>query len=436
MQRLSPFRYYVEPVVLCAQLASSFYDTGLQMVVYERCANATNTINHTATDEEKQKAISNFYMTYTILSSLLPFIPAYFLARRGDNGYRRVPIAVPLVGYLISRTLLLLVILLELPIEVMFGGAVIYGLCGGFASYWAGVMALVSVSSSEGRRSLHLSRTELIYGLAGFFGSIASGHLFQLYVVENKQGVVLVVLSVLLYLFCFLYVVFVLKTSHDDRNSRSSQDGQDGQEIGILNYRYRDIVNVVLLFASAILYDIAVAGAMEILMSFVRKEPLNWNAVYVGYGNAAGFAIFFTSFLGVFVFSKCASDTTLIIIGMLSFAAGIYFMAFVTATYMFYLARTLTLFALIPMPIIRSLLSKQVQGSSCGKILTMLQLSFSLASLAYSPIFTKIYQATLEWFPGFTFLFSSILTVLAIIPTSIVGCRTARQEGYERIQGN
>uniref|UniRef100_A0A0E9Q708 Uncharacterized protein n=1 Tax=Anguilla anguilla TaxID=7936 RepID=A0A0E9Q708_ANGAN len=70
---------------------------------------------------------------------------------------------------------------------------------------------------------------------------------------------------------------------------------------------------------------------------------------------------------------------------MLSFAAGIYFMAFVTATYMFYLARTLTLFALIPMPIIRSLLSKQVQGSSCGKILTMLQLSFSLASLGLFP---------------------------------------------------
>ncbi|KAJ8347183.1 hypothetical protein SKAU_G00285840 [Synaphobranchus kaupii] len=431
MLRLTPFRHYVEPVVICAQLGSSFYDTGLQMVVKERCANAS--INHTATEEEQQNAISNFYMTYTILSNVLPFVPAYFLARYGDKGYRMVPLAVPLMGYLISRTLLLLVIMLELQIEVMFAGAMVYGLCGGFSSYWAGVMALVSVSSSEGHRSLHLSRIELMYGLAGFVGSIASGHLFQLYVLERKQGAVLVGLSVLLYLLCFLYVVFVFKTN-PDRNSSSSLDQQD--EIGILNHRYRDIINIALLFASAILYDIAVGGGMEILMSFVMKEPLNWNAIYVGYGNAAGFIIFFTSFIGVWVFSKCASDTTLIIIGMLSFAAGIYFMAFVTATYMFYLARALTLFALIPMPIIRSLLSKQVQGSSYGKILTMLQLSFVLASLAYSPIFTKIYQATLEWFPGFTFLFSSLITVLAIIPISIVGCRTAKQEGYERIQGN
>ncbi|XP_061071908.1 solute carrier family 46 member 2 [Conger conger] len=433
MQRLSPIREYVEPVVLCAQLASTFYDTGLQMVVYER-TNATDSVNHTATEEEQQKAISNFFMTYTMLSSFLPFVPAYFLARYGDKGYRTVPLAVPLLGYVLSRTLLLLVIVLELPIEVMFGGAVVYGLCGGFSSYWAGVMALVSVSSNEERRSLHMSRTELIYGLAGFVGSIASGHLFKLYDVEHRQGVLLVGLCVFLYILCFLYVVFVLKTNHD-RSSRSSLDRQD-DEIGILNRRPRDIINIALLFAGAILYDVAVAGAMEILISFVKKEPLNWDATRIGYGNAAGFLIFFSSFLGVVVFSKCARDTTLIIIGMLSFAAGIYFMAFVTATYMYYLARALTLFALIPMPIICSLLSKQVHSSSYGKILITLQLSFALASLVYSPIFTKIYQATLEWFPTVPFQFSSLLTLLAIIPISVVGCRTGRQQGYERIQGN
>ncbi|KAG9354067.1 hypothetical protein JZ751_012191 [Albula glossodonta] len=391
MQRLAPIRYYIEPVVLCAQLASAFYDTGLQMVVKERCTNSSKSINHTVTDEEQQTAMSNFYMTYTMLSNFLPFIPAYFLARYGDRGHRKIPLAVPLMGYLISRTLLLMVILLELPIEVMYGGAVVYGLCGGFSSYWAGVMALVSVSSSEGRRSLLMSRTELIYGIAGFIGSIASGHLFQLYSYKHQQGVVLVALSVSLYFFSFIYVVFVLKINYG-RNPRSNQEGPE--DFGILNQHSRDIANIVLLFASAILYDIAVAGGMEILMSFVMKEPLNWDATFVGYGNAAGFVIFFTSFLGVLLFSRCASDATLIIIGMISFAAGIYFMSFVTATYMFYL----------------------------GKILITLQLSFTLASLVYSPIFTKIYQATLHSLPGFVFLFSSILTVLAIIPTSVPQC--------------
>lgn len=60
----------------------------------------------------------------------------------------------------------------------------------------------------------------------------------------------------------------------------------------------------------------------------------------MGYGNAAGCTIFLTSFLGVMLFRRCVGDTSLILIGMVSFASGIYFMSFVTATYMFYLGET------------------------------------------------------------------------------------------------
>lgn len=40
------------------------------------------------------------------------------------------------------------------------------------------------------------------------------------------------------------------------------------------------------------------------------------------------------------LFRRCVGDTSLILIGMVSFASGIYFMSFVTATYMFYLGET------------------------------------------------------------------------------------------------
>lgn len=73
--------------------------------------------------------------------------------------------------------------------------------------------------------------------------------------------------------------------------------------------------------------------------SCIRSLWLNTTHQQVGYGNAAGFLVFLTSFLGVMVMSRWVSDVTLIIIGMVSFAAGIYFMAFVTATYMFYLGK-------------------------------------------------------------------------------------------------
>lgn len=43
----------------------------------------------------------------------------------------------------------------------------------------------------------------------------------------------------------------------------------------------RDMVNVVLLFAAAMLYVSAVGGAVEILGSFVLREPLSWSATQV-----------------------------------------------------------------------------------------------------------------------------------------------------------
>ncbi|XP_051541441.1 thymic stromal cotransporter homolog [Myxocyprinus asiaticus] len=419
-------RQYIAPMVFCAQVASSFFDTALQMVVKERCANATD-------PDSEQKAITNFNMIFNMIFKFMPIVPAILLAKVGDKGYRKVPIFVPLIGYLVSRTLLLLDIVLEWPLQVLYAVPVIHGLCGGFASYWAGVMALVSVCATEDKRSLRIMRTELVYGIAGFIGSLASGHLFNLYTVDLKHGVILSGLSVLFYFFCLIYAAFILRV-----DNLVLEDRQERREIiGIINQEARDMMNIVLLFASGILYDIAVAGGIEMLAAYVLKDPLNWGATEVGYGNAAGSLLFITSFVGVKFFTRCSvRDESMIMIGMVSFAAGIYFMAFVTTTPLYFLARALTLFALIPMPTIRSLLSKQVKGTSYGITFVLLQLSFKLASLVTTPIYTKIYQAYLDTFPGFVFILSSIFTVLSIIPISIVGCRSARHNGYETIQGN
>lgn len=51
-----------------------------------------------------------------------------------------------------------------------------------------------------------------------------------------------------------------------------------------------------------------------------------------------------------------------------------------------------------------------------GQTLTLLQLALRFAGLAYIPGYTQIYQRTLDWFPGFVFMLSSILTVVGMIP--------------------
>uniref|UniRef100_A0A096LUZ3 Solute carrier family 46 member 2 n=1 Tax=Poecilia formosa TaxID=48698 RepID=A0A096LUZ3_POEFO len=442
----------IEPIIVLEQLGSTLFDTALQMVVRDRTANITEP-GHSS-EESQQTAITNFYMTYNLIIKLTPIIPALVLASLSDRGWRKAPIVVPLSGYLLSRLGLLLVVIFGLPLKLMFAAAVVFGLSGGFSAYWPGVMTLASLGSTAADRSKVMMRVELVYGVTGVVGSLVSGHLFLLYSSSLGNGTVLLSVSTLLNLLCLIFAVALLQVSalpssyltvtvqgflqlyrwcsdetYDDANS-SRYTRLAGCFTGI------NMVNVVLLFAAAFLYDFAVGGAIEVLGSFVLKSPLSWTATQVGYGNAAGCGIFVTSFLGVIMFRKCVGDETMILIGMLSFAVGIYVMSFVTTTSLFYVARLLNLFALIPMPTIRALVSQQVPASRCAGIaLTCLQMTLKVAGIVYIPAFTKIYQNSLTWFPGLVFMISSVITVISMIPISIVGCRSAQRQQYEKCSG-
>lgn len=143
----------VEPVIVLEELGSSLFDTALQMVVLDRSANATDSDPHTSESHSQQIAMTNFYMVYNLIIRFIPIVPALLLARLGDRGWRRTPIIVPLVGYLVPRLALLLVVIFKLPIKVMYGAAVLFGLTGGYSAYWPGVMTLASLGSTAADRS-------------------------------------------------------------------------------------------------------------------------------------------------------------------------------------------------------------------------------------------------------------------------------------------
>ncbi|NWV32548.1 TSCOT protein, partial [Grantiella picta] len=450
MVGITAMRTWIEPVVAGSQVASAFYDTALLLVV-KNYYNQTNSTapSHTLEDAQ-QKAVSNFYIIYNLVLGLSPLVSAYGLSKMGDRMHRKIPICLPLLGYLGSKTLLLLLILLGWSVEVMYGAAAFNGLTGGFTTLWAGIMALGSLGSSESKRSLRLMIIELVYGLAGFVGSMASGYLFVGFSDHYREGTVLVCCSIACYAFCLLYSIFVLTVpkpasscpakaksaedvggqlpAHTDA-AGSSQPSEDSVSTPVSPSK----LIIILLFVAAILYDFAVAGAMNVLPLFLLREPLSWNAVEIGHGNAAGYVIFITSFLGVFIFSRYLRDITMIMIGVASFSAGILIMAFVQWTFLFYIARAVMLFALIPLPTIRSMLSKHVEGSSYGKVFVLLQLSLVTTGVATSTVYNKIYQNTLDWYSSFCFILSFLVGCLTLLPLSFVAIKQRSTTGSLQI---
>ncbi|NXK67247.1 TSCOT protein, partial [Sylvietta virens] len=445
MVGIMAIRAWIEPVVAGSQVASAFYDTALLLVVKNYYNQTNSTAPSHVLEDAQQKAVSNFYIIYNLVLGLSPLVSAYGLSKLGDRIHRKIPICFPLLGYLGSKTLLLLLILLGWPVEVMYGAAAFNGLTGGFTTLWAGIMALGSLGSSESKRSLRLIIIELVYGLAGFLGSMASGYLFVGFSDHYREGTVLVCCSIACYAFCLLYSIFVLTVPKPPAScpvkaksteevscqlpeaavAESSQPSEGSISTPISPSK----LIIILLFVAAILYDLAVVGAMNVLPLFLLREPLSWNAVEIGHGNAAGYVIFITSFLGVLVFSRYLRDITMIMIGVASFSAGILIMAFVQWTFLFYIARAVMLFALIPLPTIRSMLSKHVEGSSYGKVFVLLQLSLVTTGVVTSTVYNKIYQNTLDWYSGFCFILSFLVGCLSLLPLSFVAIKQRSTTG-------
>ncbi|XP_067824097.1 solute carrier family 46 member 2-like [Heptranchias perlo] len=412
---------YVEPVVVVTNVANSLFDTALLMVVYGR-------LNGTATGNSDlaQKEVARFYMIYNMIYSLAPLLTTVMLGRWADRYGQKVLLVVPLLGYLLGRLLLLFTQIFQLPVSVMYGSAVINGLSGGFPAYWSGINAITALRSGTARRSLRLNMLEVASGMAGLLGSIVSGHFF-LVKINNQHGLLLICICLSLYLLSLLYSAFILRYPAVSPQSQVPT-GASGS-----SWR-KYTTEMILLFICYILYDFGVTGGENIISIFVLKPPLSWNSIWVGYGKAATYTMFLTSFLGVLIFSRCLSDTSLVLMSIISNTAGFATMAFVRSSSLYFIARSMMLFSCIAMPTIRAQLSKQLDKASYGSIFTWLQSAVTLTDVISTIVFNNLYAATLLWYSGFSLLLAAAVCWLSTIPIVVYSCRQSKED-YNQVPG-
>lgn len=211
----SSLQWSLHPLIAAVQTGHSLYVTALPIIIKERCFNSSRdgvTPNSTAEDGW-QKSISKVYTTCRILSQLVPIVPCLLLARLGDQGWRRVPMAIPLLGLVLARAVMLLMLTLDWQLEVLYVEVALAGLCGGVTAVSGGTITLLSLSCAKHERSLLLMRAEVTSGVAGMLGSVASGYLYNVTAGGLKPGVVTMMLCLLINATCTVYVVFFLEVS-------------------------------------------------------------------------------------------------------------------------------------------------------------------------------------------------------------------------------
>lgn len=82
---------------------------------------------------------------------------------------------------------------------------------------------------------------------------------------------------------------------------------------------------------------------------------------------------------------------------------------------MAYIGVTVDFFYYVRFFIIKSMISKLVDGNEMGRVYSLLGITENVDSIIFTPVYGMLYYYTLEWLPGAFFLFSNVFLMIGFM---------------------
>ncbi|XP_049896432.1 solute carrier family 46 member 3 [Epinephelus moara] len=436
--------YLVEPVVALYAFSSFLIYPLVQQYVYRRLwQELTNTTypisdnssrcvgngsNQSSYFEEVQRHASLFSLYSDLLSTVPSLIVTLMLVAYSDRGGRKITIIMPLIGSLIYALSFLTVSYFELNIYLLVGSSLLSSLFGGLGTFLGGVFAYIAdLCEDDRQKTLRIAGVDMMIGLLSGVASISTGYFLRAAGFNWPFLTAALCQCVIL-----LYAIFILEETVKqaptdtiilDGSPQSSAMKQMLYGVYQMFAGTSQRCKTVLVLLMLIFTSFSFAwGGFSLLVLYELDEPLCWTEILIGYGSALSTAVFFVSFVGVSVFTCCGVPQLLIILlGILSVVSGMVLLPFVKTTLLMFLVRLPMLLAIMPFPVLRSMMSKIIPKSEQGALFAFLSFLESLTGNVSSAVFNSVYAATVAWYPGFAFLLSAGLCAIPLFVLGVVG---------------
>uniref|UniRef100_A0A8B9PS00 Lysosomal proton-coupled steroid conjugate and bile acid symporter SLC46A3 n=1 Tax=Apteryx owenii TaxID=8824 RepID=A0A8B9PS00_APTOW len=429
----------VEPVIFIYTFASSLTSPLAQQFIYRRLweeeYNSTFTsdgnINHCEQNKsnptyikqkEVQEKASLFNMQLDLSGAIPSLIVAFVIVANGDRQGRKRSLVLPSVGALITNIFLTMMSYFSLSLSILYGVAFITGLFGSMATFLGGGFAFIAdLCHDEKQKTTRIAVVDLIFGFVSGLAGLSSG-----YFIKGVGFTWTFVTASLLHAINIIYIIFCLEDTVGVSEFQQ-QDPVSCKEVlketfsGVYmlfkTAPFKKRILIIVLLFTFMTYLFAMFGGSSLFTLYELDEPLCWNEVYIGYGAAAFTSISLTSFLGVYLFSKCLKDIYIVFIGIFSYIGGMVMAAFAKTTLLMFLVRVPSLLCFMPIPVLRSMLSKVVLASEQGAVFACIACLEVVTGTISLSVFNSLYAATVAWFSGFSFLLSA---GLCLIPLSVL----------------
>lgn len=370
--------------------------------------------------KEVQRRASMFSTTLD-LSALIPsLLMALILVSYGDNHGRKASLLLPSIGGLITIVVYCSTAFFDFPLGVLYLSPVFSGFMGGFATFLGGCFSYVAdIAKDPQKKNIRIALIDMIFGLSSGVAGITSGYMINSLGFKWSFSI-----PTILHIINILYIIFVLeetvKRSEFSQPVLSKEGFKELFSGVFLLFKHASCkkrLTIGFLLFAFMSYLFADFGAVNLFTLYELDSPLCWDPVLIGWGSALSTFCFVGSFLGVYLFTRCIKDAYIVFIGMASWIVGIILASFATTTVTMMLVRVPLLFSAMPLPVMRSMMSKIVLENEQGALFACIACLESLTGTLTIAFFNSIYSATVLWFPGFCFLLSA---ALCLIPIGVV----------------
>lgn len=440
--------FSVEPIVALYILANVAGSILIQQYIYRKIwENETNSSytdnqnrsncyknhsSHTKRQEVQEKS-SRYFMYMNLVQFIPGLIVTLILGGFSDRYGRKLFVLLPSIGAVITSLANLAVAYFSWSINILFIPTILAACLGGFPALFGGAFAYVADVSSSEQKNMRMALLDMIVGVTGGIGALSSGYFLK------ATGFSWPFLTIFfINLVNIAYIIFFFEESAQvSRNEQDQTSVYDKVKeilfsivIIFTSSDFEKRVQIVLLLLAVSTFALAEFGSLGLFTLYELNAPLCWNEILIGAGSATDLSIFLLSFCGVTVFSYHLGDIFIVFIGILSFAGGMIMAIFATTTLLMFLVRLVSLFAFMPFPVLRSMLSKSVLPSDQGALFALVACLENFSGTISTIIFNNIYAATVVQFAGFGFLLAACSCIIPVSILCVLLWWKSRPEAY------
>ncbi|CAH1116536.1 unnamed protein product [Phaedon cochleariae] len=298
------------------------------------------------------------------------------------------------------------------------------GLMGGFPTFLTVILSYLTDITTEENRGMRMAIFEAFLAIGVFVGNISGPYVFY---ATNYASVFLIAAGTvgLSLLYTMLYIPESVQNVETEGKLKGVFQCRDFTEMIRIPFKrrvkYKRAI-ILLITGLSMIYIFVMNGDGAVLILFLRGK-LHWTLKqYTLYNSASNVAWILGTVIGTYFFEKLLKVTASVIIlmGLLSVLNGALLLGWATTDYHVYAAAAVRCLGGVISPMMRSLLSSLVQPDEIGKIFSMIMICEFIISLGASPLYTVIYNSTINEDPGIFNFFTAGLYVVNIVIIMIV----------------